>query len=69
MPYEIITPFDQTPFSNNALLDAAGARPPTPTHDRPSSTRWPRGRFPSRPIDLPDGISPSGWSMAEDEAR
>jgi len=69
MPYAIITVFDQTPFSNDTLLDAAGARPATPTPDRPSSTRWPRGRFPSRPIDLPDGISPSGRSMAEDEAR
>src|ERR1700682_5634256 len=42
MPYGIIAIFDQTPFSNDALLDAldaACARPPTRTPDRPSSTR------------------------------
>ena len=38
MLYGNIAAINQMPRSNDAVSDAAGARPPTRTPDRPSST-------------------------------
>jgi len=53
MAYGITAVFDQTPSSNDYVLDplvSACGRPLALTPDRPSSTRWPPRRFSSSPI-------------------